>query len=84
MTNPLIDKYNELYNQKPPEPPPPVEKPKLFKTYDPDNLKESFIETAFKVKTGEAQVTSMSMDIDNMGIYSAGAKITFEVYVHKF
>jgi hypothetical protein len=29
MTNPLIEKYNELYNPKPPEPPKPVEKPKL-------------------------------------------------------
>jgi hypothetical protein len=26
----------------------------------------------------------MNMEMDTMGIHSAGAKITFEVYVHKF
>jgi len=82
MTNPLIEKYNELYNPKPPEPPKPVEKPKLskIKSYDLDDLKVSFQQIAEQVKNGEAQVSSMSMEMDIM----YGTKITFEVYVHKF
>jgi len=86
MTNPLIEKYNELYNPKPPEPPKPVEKPKLskLKTYDPDSVNVSFQQVAEQVKNGEAQVSSMSMEMDTMSKYSSGTKITFEVYVHKF
>jgi hypothetical protein len=86
MTNPLIEKYNELYNPKPPEPPKPVEKPKLskLKSYDLDDLKVSFHQVAEQVKNGDAQVVSMNMEMDTMGIHSAGAKIIFEVYVHKY
>jgi hypothetical protein len=78
MTNPLIDKYNELYNQKPPEPPKPVEKPKLskLKSYDLDDLKASFQQVAGQIQTGKAQVVSMNMEFgDHMN------KLTFEVYV---
>jgi hypothetical protein len=80
MTNPLIEKYNELYNPKPPEPPKPVEKPKfpILKSYDLDDLKASFQQVAEKIKNGEAQVSSMSMEMDIM----SGTKITFEVYVY--
>ncbi len=76
-TNPLIEKYNELYNPKPPEPPKPVEKPKLskLKSYDPDSVNVSFQQIAERVKKGEAQVSSMSMERDWM----SGTKITFEV-----
>jgi hypothetical protein len=80
MTNPLIEKYNELYNPKPPEPPEPVEEPKprkLAKCYDPDSLKATFQQVADKIQQGKAQVASMSMDRNIM----SGAKITFEVYV---
>ena len=77
MTNPLIEKYNELYNPKPPEPPKPVEKKTKLTTYDPDDLKVSFQQIAEQVKNGEAQVSSMSMEMDIM----SGTKITFEVYV---
>ena len=82
MTNPLIEKYNELYNPKLPEPPKPVEKPKLskLKSYDLDDLKVTFQQIAEKVKNGEAQVSSMSMEMDIM----YGTKITFEVYVDRF
>jgi len=80
MTNPLIDKYNELYNPKLPEPPKPVEKPKLskIKSYDLDDLKVSFQQITEKVKNGEAQVSSMSMEMD---VRYGLNKITFEVYV---
>ena len=80
MTNPLIEKYNELYNPKPPEPPKPVEKPKppTLKSYDLDDLKASFQQVAEKIKNGDAQVSSMNMEFgDHMN------KMTFEVYVYK-
>jgi hypothetical protein len=85
MTNPLIEKYNELYNPKPPEPPEPpkpVEKPKLrklAKCYDPEDLKVSFQQVADKIQQGKAQVANMSMEIDSMSIMRN--KIIFEVYV---
>ena len=103
-SNPLLQKYEELYGKK--EEPKVIEaenakveikgtqigytytdeitKPPSLTTYDPDELKECFIKTAFEVKTGIAQIISMNMEMDTMGIHSAGAKITFEVYVHKF
>jgi hypothetical protein len=100
MTNPLIDKYFELYPEK-------KEKPKLpriedyeseetfaeelkklrdtstipvskIKSYDIDDLKVSFQRIAEQVKNDEAQVSSMSMEMDIM----YGTKITFEVYVY--
>jgi chitodextrinase len=84
ITNPLIEKYNELYNPKSPEPPKPVEKPKGFITYDPHDLKASFKQVAEQVMNCDAIVTNMSMEIDTMSKYSAGTKITFEIYVHKY
>lgn len=81
MTNPLIEKYNELYNPKPPEHPKPVEKPKLskLKSYDLDDLKASFQQVAEKIKNGEAQVVSMNMEMGHKYINTTGARITFEV-----
>jgi hypothetical protein len=95
MTNPLIEKYNELYGKKE-EPKPdyykgeksyaeeleelrdtstiPVSK---IKSYDINSVNVSFQQIAEKVKNGEAQVSSMSMEMDIM----YGTKITFEVYV---
>ena len=79
--NPLLQKYEELYNPKPPEPPKPVEKPKPPKltTFDPDDLKVSFQQVVDKIQQGKAQVASMSMEIDSMSIMRN--KIIFEVYV---
>jgi hypothetical protein len=81
MTNPLIEKYNEIHNPKPPEPPKPVEKPKppSLTTYDPEDLKVSFQQVADKIQQGKAQVASMSMERDIMSIMRN--KIIFEVYV---
>jgi len=92
MTNPLIEKYNEIHNPKPPEPPKPVEKPKprkaesviengkvLAKCYDPDDLKICFQQVVDKIQQGKAQVASMSMERDIMSIMRN--KIIFEVYV---
>ena len=91
-SNPLLQKYEELYGKKEPPKMPRIEdyegeetfadelkksKSKL-KTYDLDDLKVSFQQIAEKVKNGEAQVSSMSMEFgDHMN------KITFEVYVYK-
>jgi hypothetical protein len=95
MTNPLIEKYNELYGKKE-EPKPdyykgeksyaeeleelrdtstiPVSK---IKSYDINSVNVSFHQVVEQVKKGEAQVSSMSMEMDIM----YGTKITFEVYV---
>jgi hypothetical protein len=90
--NPLLQKYEELYGKKEPPKMPRIEdyegeetfadelkKPKLSKltTYDPDSVNVSFLQVAERVKKGEAQVSSMSMEMDIM----SGTKITFEVYV---
>ena len=82
MTNPLIEKYNELYNPKPPEPPKPVEKPKLstIKSYDKYSGNDAFLELAEKVKNGTAQVSSVSLRVDAHGVFGYGKRITFEVY----
>jgi hypothetical protein len=96
ITNPLIEKYNELYGKKE-EPKPdyykgeksyaeeleklrdtstiPVSK---IKSYDINSVNVSFHQVVEQVKNGEAQVSSMSMEIDIM----YGTKITFEVYVN--
>ena len=53
-------------------------KPPSLVSYDVDSGKDSFLQTAEKVKNGEAQVTSMSMERD---IMSGTSIITFEVRV---
>ena len=93
MTNPLLQKYEELYGKKEPPKMPRIEdyegeetiadelkksKSKL-KTYDPDSVIVSFHQVAEKLKTGNAQVVSMSMERDIM----SGTKITFEVMVYE-
>jgi len=92
MTNPLIQKWEELYGKK--EKPKVIkdirfaqeyecefikaENPKVaIKSYDPDSANVSFQQIAGKIMNGEAQVSSMNMEFgDHMN------KITFEVYVY--
>jgi hypothetical protein len=94
MTNPLLQKYEELYGKKE-EPKKEIgfELPKGFmeqaenlnppypklKTYDRDDLKLSFQQVADKIQQGKAQVASMSREMDIMSIMPN--KIIFEVYV---
>jgi hypothetical protein len=79
MTNPLIEKYNEIHNPKLPELPKPVEKLKspILKSFDRDDLKVSFQQVAEQLQTGKAKIASMSME---MGDFT-GKTVTFEVYV---
>ena len=93
--NPLIDKYFELYPEKKEPPKMPriedyegeetiadeLKKLKSQKvtSYDLDSGKDSFLQIAEKVKNGEAQVSSMSMEMNIM----YGTKITFEVIVYE-
>jgi hypothetical protein len=94
MTNPLLQKYDELYGKKEPPKMPRIEdceseetiadelkksKSKL-KTYDPDSVNDSFLQIVEKVKNGIAQVTSVSVQVDAIGCFSYGKRITFEVY----
>ena len=88
MTNPLLQKYEELYGKKE-EPKPqkthteelkelrdtstiPIKK---LTSYDIDSVKDSFLQVAEQIKNGEAKVSSMSMERDMM----SGTSITFEV-----
>jgi hypothetical protein len=97
-SNPLLQKYEELYGKKE-EPNPdyykgeetfadelkklrdtstiPVSK---IKSYDINSVNVSFHQVVEQVKKGEAQVSSMSMEMDIM----SGTKITFEVYVNDY
>lgn len=109
MSNPLLDKFYEMFPEKKEKPKIikaenakvaikcnqigysdsdktsvivsntniSITKPRKITTYDPDDLKVSFQQIAEQVKNGEAQVSSMSMEMDIM----SGTKITFEVYV---
>jgi len=95
MTNPLLQKYEEIYGKK--------EKPKPQKThteklkelrdtstipitkltsYDTHSGKDSFLQIAEKIKNEEARVTSVSCIHDSAGIFTTGlTTITFEVQV---
>ena len=90
MTNPLIDKFYELYPEKKEEPKPQkthTEKLKelrdtstipvtIIHTYDIDSINDSFLQIAEKIKNKEAQVTSMNMDYEH---HTHTQRITFEV-----
>jgi hypothetical protein len=56
-----------------------ITKPPTLKSYDLDDLKASFVAVTERVKNGEAQVSSMSMEMDIMN----GTKITFEVMLYE-
>ena len=91
MTNPLIDKYNEIYGKKEKPKFPRIEdyegeetfadelkksKSRKITTYDPYDLKASFQQVAEQLQNDKAQVVSMNMEFgDHMN------KITFEVYL---
>ena len=107
MTNPLLQKYEELYGKKE-EPKPqkthteklkelrdtstvPVNTPNIttkanpipsLTTYDVDSGKDSFLQTAEKVKNKNARVTSVTLNRDAVVWISKGlTTITFEVQV---
>ena len=93
-SNPLIQKWEEIHKKKEPPKMPRIEdyeggetiadelkksKSRKITTYDPDSMNVSFQQIAERVKNGEAQVSSMSMERDWM----SGTKITFEVMVYE-
>ena len=53
-----------------------------IKTYDTHSTKDAFMQVADKVKSGTAKVLNLTMEMDMVGSFSAGKKITFEVYVY--
>ena len=109
MSNPLLDKFYEMFPEKKEKPKIikaenakvaikcnqigysdsdktsviasntniSITKPRKITTYDPDSANDSFQQVAERVKKGDAQVSSMSMERDIM----SGTKITFEVYL---
>ncbi len=53
-----------------------------YTTHDIDDNDKSFLQIAEEIKNGNAQVRSMSMEInDVLGCYDGVKKITFEVYL---
>ena len=84
MTNPLIDKYNELYGPKEESKPiinnvPNLKTANKVTTYDVDSINQYFLQVAELLKKGEARVISQSVEQDHHQ-YS-GRTITFEVSV---
>lgn len=112
MTNPLIDKYFELYPEKKEKPKGTVSevdeafkkwssntsvtsnltnlsvatsttgiiKASPIKCFDNPSANDVFLQIAEKVKNGTAQVSSVSLQVDAIGRFSYGKRITFEVY----
>ena len=95
MTNPLLQKYEELYGKKEEPKPQKTHTEKLkelrdtstipitkLTSYDIDSGKDSFLQIAEKIKNGEARVTSVSYNQERVGVFSTGlTTITFEVQV---
>ena len=90
MTNPLLQKYEELYGKKEEPKPQKTHTEKLkelrdtstipitkLTSYDNESLNDSFLQIAEKVKNKEAQIYSMNIDIDHS---SRTKRITFEVW----
>jgi|GEM_PF-2103868 len=119
MTNPLIQKYYEIYPEKKEEPKKEESKKEEYeltleffeelkklnstnisvasnlttpsvatsntgitkiKSYDKYSGNDAFLELAEKVKNGTAQVKCVSLEVDAIGCFSCGKRITFEVY----
>jgi hypothetical protein len=123
MTNPLLDKFYEMFPEKKEEPKvikaenakigfelkqefleqlanqppitsvasnhtthsvetgiPGITKASSLTTYDPDSGKDAFLQIAEKVKNGIAQVKTVSIEVEDYGVFIYGKKITFEVY----
>ena len=89
MTNPLLQKYEELYGKKEEPKPQKTHTEKLkelrdtstipitkLTTHDIDSINDSFLQIAEKIKNKEAQVTSMNMDYEH---HTHTQRITFEV-----
>jgi hypothetical protein len=90
MTNPLLQKYEELYGKKEEPKPQKTHTEKLkelrdtstipirkLTSYDNESLNDSFLQIAEKVKNKQAQIYSMNMDIDQQ---TRTQRITFEVW----
>jgi hypothetical protein len=78
-SNPLLQKYDEIYGKKE-EPPEIVEEPKKIikklTTHDIDSINDSFLQIAEKIKNKEAQVCTMNIDYEHQ---TRTQRITFEV-----
>jgi hypothetical protein len=95
MSNPLIDKYNEIHGKKE-EPKKPSNfisatsgtisinpSPPPLITYDTHSGNDSFLQVAENIKNKTAQVTSMTMNTDTINGYYTGLRtIIFEVHLY--
>ena len=53
-----------------------------LKTYDTHSIKDAFMQVADKVKSGTAIVSNLTIEMDMVGSFAAGKKMTFEIYVY--
>ena len=85
MINPLLQKYEELYGKKEEDEPSFKEKQKELRvplpiTYDRFSREDCLLQVIEKIKTGEAQVSSASINVDAVGGFRTGlTTYTFEV-----
>jgi hypothetical protein len=83
----LFKKLEELKNNPPSVATVPSATTKAstnIKSYDVHSVSDSFFQVAEKIKDGTAKVTCMNMEYDNVGLFSAGKRVTFEVYIYDF
>lgn len=59
---------------------PGITKASPIKCFDTDSGKDAFLQIAEKVKNGTVQVLNISLQVDTIGSFSYGKRITFEVY----
>jgi hypothetical protein len=57
-----------------------ITKASAIKSYDKHSANDAFLEMVEKIKNGTAQVKCVSLQVDAIGGFSYGKKITFEVY----
>ena len=85
MTNPLLQKYEELYGKKVEDEPSFKEKQKELQvpsltTYDRFSREDCLLQVIEKIKNGEAQVSSASINVDAVcGARTGLTTYTFEI-----
>ena len=92
MTNPLLQKYEELYGKKEEPKPQKIHTEKLkelrdtstipiakLTSYDPHSTENSFLQVAELIKQKKGKIISMSMSVDATKLFAK--TISFEVMV---
>lgn len=87
MSNPLLEKYEQLYGKKkePKEPVVEVKKPKALTIYDQDSVNDIYFQIGEYIKDGTAKVISFTTHNDVVAGFPTGkSSVTIEVDVYGF